>query len=93
MLPADFPDFLGFTQDNIVVTFDANREFPVAIDFDAQVEFEGTDATTPTAEEVFAAMETVDLQVYIQSYVWNSEPRGTSLFFDTQRTAYGARVL
>lgn len=92
-LPTVYPGvFSTFSSDNTDVTFDANANFPVNLDFDANVVFQGTDASAPTAGEVFASMQAADLQNYIQNYVWNSEPRGTSLFFDTQRSEYGARV-
>lgn len=86
-------DFVSFTAENNVATFgDAADTYPVTIDFDAAVQFADGVAPVPTRDEIFTAMQNADLNDYIQSYVWESTPVMTSLFYDTQRVRYDARI-
>jgi hypothetical protein len=94
VLSAAYPDrFVSFQATNIEDIFsNAESNLPVVVDFDSLVTLT-SDENTPTSNEIFNAMdvEMETLQDYIQFFVWDSEPMGTSLFFDTQRVAFGAR--
>ena len=93
VLRAAFPNsFVRFSMTNIDETFNNGMSLPVLLDFDASVTFSTNSAESPTSAEIFDAMDDANLQDYIQMYVWESEPQGTSLFFDTQRTSFGARA-
>jgi hypothetical protein len=86
-------DFVSFSADDNVVTFgSAADNYPVRIDFDAVVEF-APGVPTPSRDEAFTAMQSSDLNAYIQQYVWESEPVMQSLFYDTQRVRYDAQVV
>ena len=91
ILRARYPGtFVSFEMTNIEETFDSTANLPVILDFDASVVFSTNSAATPTSNDIFDVMDDANLQDYIQMYVWESEPEGTSLFFDTQRTSFGA---
>ena len=85
-------DFVSFSADNSVMSFMGEGDtYPVRIDFDAAVTFaEG--ATPATRDEIFTAMQNSDLNVYIQMYAWEAAPVMASLFYDTQRVKYDARI-
>ncbi|CAB9517078.1 expressed unknown protein [Seminavis robusta] len=77
---------------NIAQTFDANAAmYPVILDYDLTTSFTTSSANTPTAAQIFAEMETYPFTTYIEQYVWNAEPQGTSLFFDTEMVVFRAR--
>lgn len=94
VLRAEYPNtFVRFSMTNIEETFNnMAQSLPVLLDFDAAVTFSTNSVETPTAAEIFDVMDNANLQDYIQMYVWESEPRGTSIFFDTQRTSFGAKA-
>lgn len=91
ILTQAYPNLDSFDATLVSVDFNAGNDLPVLIDFDANAFF--TDGTTiPTAAEVFSVLEDANYETYIQEYVWNSAPVGTSIFFETQEVAYNARV-
>ena len=68
---AQYPEFSSFNAADFQVTVDpSNANYPIRIDFDAQVDFtEGT--PPPTRDEVFTVMQNSDLNSYISDFVWN----------------------
>jgi len=87
---AAYPNsFARFTVKNIVSTYDARRNLPFQFDFDANLVFNTNSNNTPTVAEIFRVMDNANLRDYIQMYVWESEPIGTTIFFDTKRVSFG----
>ena len=92
LLRQAFPNYVGFSITNPTVTIgDLADNYPVRMDFEAVGRFElGTDP--PSKREVFEALQTADLNTYIQNYVWNTEPLMNNLFWNTQRARYDASI-
>lgn len=91
ILSAAYPNLDSFEAIFVEDSFNAGNDLPIRIDFDANAFFtDGTDI--PSAQDVFAVLEGADYQNYITNYVWNSEPVGSTIFFETQEVAYEARV-
>lgn len=93
ILTAEFgADFASYEISNVADIFDATTKYPVILDFDGNVVFNLSPATTPSSAEVFNILEkNADLQKYITDYVWKSEPDQISLFNSTQRVILGAK--
>ena len=76
-----------------------NAELPIAITYDINVSFQrqrqddGSAVEVPLGEEVTASMENANFAEYVEFYIWNADPDGNSIFFDTQEVLFYAMVI
>ncbi|CAB9496024.1 expressed unknown protein [Seminavis robusta] len=77
---------------NIAEEFYSTPVPTVLVDLDLTASFFTDHAHAPSSERISKVIEAANYQNYIQDYVWNAEPIGTSLFYTTNRASLSVRV-
>ncbi|CAB9496023.1 expressed unknown protein [Seminavis robusta] len=75
----------------IVEDFSSDPVPTVVVDFDLTASFVTDNAHAPSIDSITGVIEEANYNDFIMFYVWNAEPRGTSIFYNTNRASLRER--
>jgi len=75
---------------NIDWSYNPSADLAAVVNFTAFVTY--GDGNLVSAKNVYDAMKVIDVPDYVQTYVWNSEPLGENIYYDTMDILFAGSI-
>ena len=75
---------------NIDWDYDAGADLPAIVNFTAFSTY--GDGSLISAKKVYDALKVIDVPDYVQNYVWESEPSGENIYYNTTDIMFGGAI-